>query len=143
MKQPMIRWPALVMALALAGAGHVAWAQSEEGMPPVMHAGSVAYVTGGVGLDESTALKRAMASGKYPLAVQLYGASGEYLSDVPVKITDMKKRSVFEASSQGPFMLVKLPPGQYVVSATHNSKEQRRTVSVPRKGHAAVRFDWK
>lgn len=142
MKQQTIRWPAVVMTLALAGVGQFAWA-APEGMPQEMHAGSIAYVTGGVGLDESTALKQAMASSQYPLAVQLYGPGGEYLSDVPVKITDARKTTVFDAASEGPFMLVKLPPGQYTVTASHNGKEQRRSVSVPRKGHTSVRFDWK
>lgn len=64
----------------LAGAAH---AQSDSALPPVQKSGAVEYLSGGIGLDESTAIKS--ASRHWPLSpvfsVQAPGKA-EFASDV-------------------------------------------------------------
>lgn len=110
------------------------------GMPQIQHQGSVSYVSGGVGLDESTALKS--AAHRWPLAMRFTGPTSDYLSDVHVRILGAGGASMLAADSQGPYMLVKLPPGRYTVHARYKDQEQTRAVTVTGKPGARADFHW-
>ena len=110
------------------------------GMPPIQHEGSVSYVSGGVGLDESTALKS--AAHQWPLALRFTGPTADYLADVHVKIFGASNDQVLATDAKGPYMLVKLPPGRYTVHATYKDQEQTRAVSVSSKPGARADFHW-
>jgi len=127
---------AAALALGLAGA---AFAQS--GLPPVQTFGSVSYVTGGIGLDESSAIKAAEKDFSLSL---LFAQSkrGEYLADIKVNITDKAGKTVLEAVSDGPFLLAKLPAGTYKVSADHEGTVIAKTVRVEAKGVTHASFVW-
>jgi hypothetical protein len=92
-------------------------------LPPERLSGGVSYVTGGVAEDEANAFKQ--ARGDYPLSVELVQRSGgknEYTADALVQVTDMAGNVVFNARAEGPFMLVRMPPGQYKVRGTLNNR---------------------
>jgi hypothetical protein len=133
---------AIVMTLGL-GASGGAVAQTDDsaastGMPAIQQAGGISYVTGGVGLDESHAL-RAEAP-RWPLELLFAGPTSDYLSDVHVDITS-SGGSVFQAKADGPFMLVKLPPGDYVVHASYKGQEKTHPVKIGG-GHQKADFRW-
>jgi hypothetical protein len=128
---------AVALAVGLVGA---AYAQSDAGLPDVQQQGSVGYVSGGVGLDESTAFQR--ASHHWPLALRFTGKGGEFLSGVHVSIVGHGGDEVLKADTRGPYMLVRLAPGSYKITATYNDKTQTRSVSVPAKGGAKAAFSW-
>lgn len=101
-------------------------------LPPEQTQGSISYVTGGVGKDEADAMKAAAA--EYPLSlefVQHATPRGEFLADVDVKIKDHAGRTVLETTSDGPFLLAKVPAGKYTVIA--QARGQTRTL------HATVK----
>ncbi|TMH11818.1 MAG: carboxypeptidase regulatory-like domain-containing protein [Betaproteobacteria bacterium] len=128
-------WPAAA-ALALAGAAVLG-----AGLPPEQRAGGVTYVTGGVAADESAAFKQARAD--YPLTVQLVeraGAHNAYTANSRVKLVDTASGVVvLDAQADGPFMLVRLPSGNYRVEATLNGRTvQTKTVTVSSTGHTQV-----
>lgn len=135
----------LVAALAsvlLAGAGIMspAWAD----LPPLQHQGAVTYVSGGIGIDESTSFKQAMS--QYPLSLtfaQQDGKVGAYLADVSVVISNARHDKVLDTTAQGPYMLVKLPPGRYQVKATFNHETKTRDVTIGKKGSERLTFEWK
>lgn len=110
------------------------------GMPQIQHQGSVEYVSGGVGLDESTALKR--AASHWPLALRFTGPTADYLSGVHVSIGGAGDTATLDAESNGPYMLVKLPPGRYTVHARYKDQEQTRTVTVSSHPGAHADFHW-
>lgn len=113
-------------------------------LPPVQHAGPVSYVSGGVGADESSAIKAQMP--KYPLTLEFAGSAqggNEYLADVPVTIADAHGMTVLDTAAHGPFLLVALQPGRYSVVATYRGKAERREVSVTQHGHVHEFFLWK
>uniref|UniRef100_UPI00286E5FF8 hypothetical protein n=1 Tax=Deinococcus sp. TaxID=47478 RepID=UPI00286E5FF8 len=80
-------------ALAL-GLACAAFAQ--VGLPPLQTFGSMSYITGGIGLDESTAMKAA----EKDFALSLLFAQttrGEYLADVKLSIKDKAGKTMLEA----------------------------------------------
>lgn len=134
-----------VVALALgAGFSGPAAAQSNDsaaaptGMPTVKQAGNISYVTGGVGLDESHALRA--AAPQWPLELLFAGPGSDYLSDVHVDVTG-GGGSVFQATADGPYMLVKLPPGDYVVHASYKGNEKTQAIKIGG-AHQKASFRW-
>jgi hypothetical protein len=133
-----------IAALATVLAAAVFGTQSYAQMPPVQHQGNVEYVSGGIALDESTAFKEAMSN--YPLAMTFASRIGDhnaYASDVKVVIRDRQDQSVLDVTSDGPYLLVKLPPGKYHVSATYENKTQSEDVSVGATGTRQIVFEWR
>lgn len=127
-----------VFGMGLTGAAH---AQSDNaGMPAEQHQGDVAFVSGGVGLDESHALRAAAHS--WPLELQFTGSNSDYLADVHVSITDAHGANVLQVDSSGPYMLMRLHPGRYVVHALYKDKDQTKTVDIANSGHTTASFRW-
>lgn len=124
----------------LAGAAH---AQSESALPPVQKSGAVEYLSGGIGLDESTAIKS--ASRHWPLSlvfsVQAPGKA-EFASDVKLEIRDAKGAQVLATTASGPFLLAKLPPGSYSLRASLAGKTLERKVQIKAGGSARVELVW-
>jgi hypothetical protein len=110
------------------------------GLPQVQQQGDVSYTSGGVGLDESRALRAAEPS--WPLSLRFTGPGSDYLADVRVKISDAHSGDVLDTTSRGPYMLVKLRPGRYTVQASYKDHAQSRSVTVPAKGTAKAAFFW-
>lgn len=134
---------AAAMALgSMAFAGILSTAQA--GLPSVQQQGSVQYVSGGIGLDESEAMKAAAKD--YPLALTFAAqrdGKADYVANVAVTISDAQGKAVLQATAEGPYMLVKLPAGNYKISATYNGQAQQRDVSVQNSGTARAVFEWK
>lgn len=110
------------------------------GMPQIQQQGGVSFVSGGVGQDESQAL-RSVAS-EWPLSLRFTARSGEYLADVHVTITDTHGTSVLDTTSRGPYMLVKVPPGRYSVHVSHADISKTSAVTVTASGSARATFTW-
>jgi hypothetical protein len=110
------------------------------GMPQIQHQGDIAYVSGGVGSDESAALKRAEHS--WPLAMRFTGPGADYLADVHVRIVGPHDADILKTDSRGPYMLVKLPPGRYTVHARYKDDDQTRQVTVGKAPGARADFHW-
>lgn len=121
----------------------VAASAAAGGLPEEQHSGSSSFVTGGIGLDESTAFKSAMKD--WPLSMlfaQKQGARAEYVADVQLAVTDRKGNTAFETVSQGPFVLAKLQPGSYQVAATLDNKTLHQTVEIKPGKPARIVFLW-
>ncbi|WP_063619591.1 hypothetical protein [Paraburkholderia mimosarum] len=112
-------------------------------LPPAQHMGDIAYVSGGIGSDQSAAFKAAMP--RYPLSLEFaqHSADGnEYLADVPVKIADMHGNPLLSTRTRGPFMLVSIPDGRYIVTASHDGNTERRTVDIGKTTRAHETVVW-
>jgi hypothetical protein len=133
-----ITWKIFGGALALGLAGT---ALTAGDLPPIRTFGSVSYVTGGIGLDESDAIKAAEKDFSLSL---LFAQTrrGEFVSDVKVNIKDKAGKTVLEALSDGPMLLARLPAGAYTVSADYDGKTLVRKVNVDAKGVARAGFVW-
>jgi hypothetical protein len=110
------------------------------GLPQIERQGAVEYISGGVGLDESTALKR--EAHHWPLSLRFTGPTSDYLTDVHVRIVGPRGADMFNADSIGPYLLVRLPPGRYMVYASYEGQEVKRAVSVSAQPGARADFHW-
>lgn len=102
--------------------------------------GGISYVSGGVG-DESIDRLNMMVS-EFNLKLVFAMKSGEYVSDVRVVILDAKGRTVLETTSEGPWLLTRLPGGNYKIVASFAGKTQQRQVAVGAKKLSTIDFRW-
>jgi hypothetical protein len=130
----------LLLACALVVAAPVVRAE----LPAAQSQGAVSWVSGGIG--EGAAADFKAAQSQYALSIEMSRRAlpkNEYVSDADVKIVDAKGVAVLQTKSDGPFMLVKLPPGSYRVEATLDGKTAKSGVlKVGSKGsvHASLVF---
>lgn len=89
----------------------------------------LAYVSGGIGLEERAQLDHERAGFSLWVRTAAKG-TGEYLSRVNVKITDASGKAVLDTTLDGPWLLVNLQRGRYVVEMTYNNHTQRRTTTI-------------
>jgi len=110
------------------------------GMPATEQQGDVSFVSGGVGRDESTALRQARS--QWPLSLLFTGPGSSYVADVHVQITNASGTSVLDTRSHGPHMLVRLAPGRYTITATYGSTTRTQRVNVAGNGSARATFSF-
>lgn len=125
------RWIAALSAWALLFSTAHACAGPRAALPAEKTSQGISYVSGGVGLDESGALK--VARKDYSLDIetfQLANGKNEYIAAVPLTITRPNGEVVFQAPTDGPFTLLRMPPGTYVVKASHQGQTLQRQVQV-------------
>lgn len=112
-------------------------------LPPVQTQGQTEFLTGGVGKDQSDAILQAAKS--WPLTVELAQAAApraEYISDVQIRIKDKSGNTVLDTNADGPYVLVKLPPGKYGVDATYESRTIHRDITVQRGQNRKLTLMW-
>lgn len=121
----------------------------KSGVPPLAKADTaaqstantlgIAYLSGGIGEDDPM-LK---ASENYNLhMVFATQGSGEYLADIKVMIEDTKGRKILQTDSPGPIFYVKLPAGNYRVTAGHQGNSLRKQITVNDRGSRDLYFHW-
>lgn len=70
------------------------------------------------------------------------GSPNEYLADVKVQIKDKDGKIVHDAVTQGPFLLAKMPPGRYSVSADNDGTVKRQRIQITGAKPHRVVFLW-
>ncbi len=133
---------AVLAALGVLTMG-AALAQDASPLPPVQKSGGVEYLNGGIGLDQSTAMRQ--MSKRWPLTLEFavkdqHGA--DFAANVQATIRDTNGQSVIQVDSAGPLLMAKLPPGQYTVDATFAGKTLHRRVAVKPGQPATEAFLW-
>lgn len=133
----------LAFAALFLGSALPAWAGAAEtsSLPPERSEGAISYLSGGIGLDESSAIKA--AAPKYSLEL-LFAArdGGNYLAGVQVVIRKGSGETLLDTTAEGPFLLARIPPGRYRIAATHEGQTQERTVSIAARKHRRLVFTW-
>lgn len=117
--------------------------QAMADLPAVQNYAGVNYLTGGFGLEESTAIKEAMSD--YAVAFTFASSDGSraaYVSQVQVVIRDTHDATWLNVESQGPFLLAQLPAGRYQVFATYRNVTKSQSITVADGSTARVVFDW-
>jgi outer membrane usher protein FimD/PapC len=64
-------------------------------------------------------------SAAYPLTIELFrntGGHDQYTANAQVRVINQAGRVVLDATADGPYMLVSVPPGQYRVQASLNGQ---------------------
>jgi hypothetical protein len=110
-------------------------------LPQAKIEGAITYMSGGIGKDEALAMKK--QEKHYPLSLVFSeGKHDEYVAGVGVTIKNPAGKTLLHTTSDGPIMLLKLPPGEYKVSADMGGKSLLRTAKVTAKGGTNLSFHW-
>lgn len=128
------------MNSACSGMGTDVPLSSGAGGPTVARSLGIAYVTGGVGVEEAAAM-RAVAA-RYSMRARFTANGGEFVSDVDVRILTIDGRLIFTAISDGPYLYAQVPPGRYRLVAKLNGVERSRSVDIPKRGGITVLLTW-
>lgn len=133
-----LRKAGVVFASVLGAAVSVHAAQV-SGLPPEHTQGIASFVSGGVSEGEAQRFQAAFK--QFPLVVELYEHAGgprdEYTADAHVRISDRHGKVVLDQQAKGPFMLVRLPAGDYTVAASLKGRTlPEHKVHVTDSGHA-------
>ncbi|QLL13849.1 carboxypeptidase regulatory-like domain-containing protein [Pseudomonas chlororaphis] len=100
----------------------------------------IAYLSGGIGLDESRAIQQAKG---YNLHMTFStGPENKYVPDVDLVIQNLQGQSVLSLDQVGPIVYVQLPAGKYQVAATRNGHTQRSTVDMKVAGIRDLNLHW-
>ena len=102
--------------------------------------GSAPAVSGGVSLNARDTLRGSESNANVKLVFALN--TGNYVSDVQVKVTDKSGRAVIEDTSNGPWLLARLPAGSYTANATYNGHTVTQKFTVGGKGLRTAQFRW-
>ena len=113
-------------------------------IPDTQHSNGIAYITGGVGEGETTAMLAEAKQWSLMLELsQLENGRGVWIFGANIKILNASKKVIFDAQAEGPYMLINLEPGDYVIEASYQSVEQKRAVSVKANASQKVSLFWK
>jgi hypothetical protein len=102
--------------------------------------GNVPAVSGGVSLNARDNLRAQERDANVKLVFALN--TGNYISDVQVKVVDSKGSVVIDDISNGPWLLAKLPAGSYTATASYNGKSVTQKFSVGKAGLRTAHFRW-
>jgi hypothetical protein len=88
----------------------------------------IEVLAGGIGDAELAAL--AMREKDFNLKLVFSLVQGNYVADVDVVVSDAKGTKVIERSADGPFVLARLPAGEYSVTATRGGRTISRKFKI-------------
>jgi hypothetical protein len=118
----------LLSALLLLGT-HNCFAQAD--IPESQNYEGIQYITGGIGSEESDAIIE--LGKKWPLTLEFsqdHPQRSLWVADVNVKITNQKRKVIFNAMSEGPIILINLEPGNYEMEATFEKRPLKRKIKI-------------
>jgi hypothetical protein len=100
----------------------------------------IAYLSGGVGEDESQTIQQATG---YNLHMTFaVGPDNKYIPDVDVVIQKAEGQTVLTLNDAGPLVYVQLPAGKYTVVATRNGEVRRDTADISDGATRNLIFHW-
>jgi hypothetical protein len=113
-------------------------------VPETQHSQGISYITGGVGQEETLAI---LAEAKqWPLTLELSqidNGRGVWIFGAVIKITNSKKQTIFDAQADGPYMLINLESGDYVLEAGYQGVVQKRSLSIKTDSPQKISIFWK
>ncbi|MEJ0062722.1 MAG: hypothetical protein WDO70_05850 [Alphaproteobacteria bacterium] len=122
-----------LMAVAIASP---AWAQEPQ---PVVQ-GDIAYIDGGVSLEERDALGAVRKD--YNLLILNTSKNGEFLAADHFMIRSGKGQELLNIADAGPWIYVKLPPGSYKIEASVGGEHQKKNVQISKGKTANLHLTW-
>jgi hypothetical protein len=101
----------------------------------------VSWVSGGVSADERDEMILALPDHNLKVLTAAE-KSGAFLAGAQVVVRDAGGRTVFETTLEGPWLLARLPPGNYQLIATLGGKSQTRAFTAPASGRREIFLYW-
>jgi len=100
-------------------------------LPSTQYSEGVAYISGGVGEEESVAILS--EAKQWPLILelsQIENGRGVWIFGARIKIANTKQKVIFDAQADGPYILINIDPGEYVLQASYEGVEQKRALAI-------------
>ena len=113
-------------------------------IPGTQYSQGIAYVSGGVGAEESQAILD--EAKRWPLLLelsQLEGGRGVWIFGAMIQIQNVQNQTIFEAAANGPYALINLPVGDYQVAASYKGVVQKRSISLKPSASQKINLIWK
>ncbi len=88
----------------------------------------ISFITGGIGKDERAELRQQFKD--YTLRLEIANKKGEYLYKARISLLDAQGKQLLEIDTEGPWLLVDLPAGQYTAVVTHDNTEKKLKVAI-------------
>jgi hypothetical protein len=127
-----------ILASALIAVVVLAAPARAEDLQP-MKEGEVAFVSGGIGLDERTELLARQKN--YDLSIWSVNKIRKLVMPSMLVVDDKDGKELLSLNDSGPLFLLQLPKGDYTIRATYNDKEEQQKVSI-QNGRKTVAFVW-
>jgi len=125
-----ISWTGLFLALYWSLTS--ALAQTTSLLPETKNINGLMYMTGGIGSEESEAMQE--LGKKWPLLVELsqdHPQRALWISDVQIKLSKKgSKTPSLEIVTEGPILLIDLPPGEYTIDAVFEGRPLKRNIKI-------------
>jgi hypothetical protein len=113
--------PKAILAVVVAAIALPALAAQTASFLPQPHsAGTVVYVSGGIGQEERNALRAVAKDYNLRLAFATEGR-GAYLAGAQVRIENLEGSVILDTRAEGPLFFARLPRGKYRLLATHQA----------------------
>jgi hypothetical protein len=100
----------------------------------------VEFISGGVGISERNAMEELEKD--YNLKLVFAHITGKYLSGITVRIQDSMGNLLLSTTTDGPWLLVRLPVGEVKITAIYKGMSQKRDVKIV-VGVKKIFFHWK
>ena len=131
MKSPIIKYILIIllvlMAILMIGLPMSAYGQ----LPKTQKQGEITYITGGVGEDESKAIKDDAKNWSLVVDFSQHLENRDaWISQVYLRILDVKGNGIFEVTTDGPFLLINLPSGSYMLTATYEGITKTQKIQI-------------
>ena len=136
----MKKYLAPILTVGLLALSGTAFAQ----IPETQHSDGIAYISGGVGEDEALAI--VAESKQWPLMLelsQLENGRGVWIFGSQIKIINDQKKVIFDAVSEGPYILINLEAGAYFIEASYQGVVQKQSVAVKAGQNQKLSIFWK
>ena len=132
---------AWIIGLAMILSGGIAHAQDH--LPPALVQKGITYFNGGIGKDESTAMKADARNHSLAMEfIERRGSANEYSAGQSVHIENAEGVTVLAIMSEGPFVNVDLPKGQFKITATAYGISQVKNINLESQPSAHLIFIW-
>lgn len=113
-------------------------------IPETQYSQGISYITGGVGEGETVAI---LAEAKqWPLLLemsQIENGRGVWIFGATIKILNSSKQIIFDTQADGPYMLVNLVTGDYMIDAVYGGVTQKRPISIKADSTQKISLFWK
>jgi hypothetical protein len=136
---------ALLLAASIVGSGYSvsAFSATPSNLPNEKTVGMITYVSGGVGIDEASAMKREQVN--FPLTMEFVAHTNqkdELITNVAVTVKDYNDKIVLQTMSDGPYLYARLPDGTYVITAEVKGLPKLKIVNIAAQKSDHVIFEW-
>ena len=106
--------------------------------------GDITYISGGIGEEESKAIKA--ESQNWPLSIEFseYVVNQDlWVAQVYLRILDSKGKTILETMVDGPMFLGRLPPDNYELFATYEGVTKSRKIQIVNGKTLHISMSWR